>query len=118
MPPAICGAYSKPLMLKQSKFFLGEYNYADKCEVRLFENLLSDEAESSSNERAVSDEFLINPNSKIVLENAYIEKGLNLNSEERYQFMRNGYFCLDKDTTADKTVFNRIITLKETKKAK
>ena len=93
-------------------------NYADKCEVRLFENLLADEAESSSNERAVSDEFLINPNSKIVLENAFIEKGLNLTAEERYQFMRNGYFCLDKDTTDEKPVFNRIITLKETKKAK
>ncbi len=45
--------------------------------------------------------------------NAYIESGIEFNYDDRYQFVRNGYFCLDKDTEKnDKLIFNRIITLK------
>lgn len=92
-------------------------NHAEKIEVRLFENLID---ESCSNdvegkENAVVG-YKINPNSFIVLKNCYIEGGLNFNFEERYQFIRNGYFCLDSDTTEFNKVFNRTITLKETKK--
>ena len=92
-------------------------NHAEKIEVRLFENLID---ESCSNdvegkENAVVG-YKINPNSFIVLKNCYIERGLNFNFEERYQFIRNGYFCLDSDTTEFNKVFNRTITLKETKK--
>ena len=36
-------------------------------------------------------------------------------TEERYQFIRNGYYCLDSDTTPDKLVFNRTVTLKDSK---
>jgi glutaminyl-tRNA synthetase len=32
----------------------------------------------------------------------------------RYQFLRKGYFCLDKESTSDKLVFNRTVTLKDT----
>ena len=31
----------------------------------------------------------------------------------RYQFIRKGYFCLDKDATPEKLVFNRTVTLKD-----
>ena len=94
-------------------------NHAEKIEVRLFDNLVEEESAElvEGQERAV-DDYKINPNSIITIENAYIEDNLNVNFEERYQFMRNGYFCLDKDSTEDKKVFNRTITLKETKKTK
>ena len=89
-------------------------DHAKKCEVRLFENLLSEEDEGSTNERAVKNEFLINPNSVKIIKNAYVED-LDFKPEERYQFIRNGYFCLDKDTTKDSLVFNRTVSLKDTK---
>jgi glutaminyl-tRNA synthetase len=34
--------------------------------------------------------------------------------EDRFQFIRKGYYCLDKDSTANNMVFNRTITLKDT----
>jgi glutaminyl-tRNA synthetase len=33
--------------------------------------------------------------------------------QSRYQFLRKGYFCLDKDATAEKLIFNRTVTLKD-----
>ena len=92
-------------------------NHCEKCEVRLFENLI-DELSSEmveGQERAV-DNYKLNPNSFIKKDNCFIESGLDINFSDRYQFIRNGYFCLDKDSTNEKKVFNRTITLKETKK--
>jgi glutaminyl-tRNA synthetase len=37
----------------------------------------------------------------------------NATAADRYQFMRLGYFCLDKDSTAEKLVFNRTVGLKD-----
>ena len=60
-----------------------------------------------------------NCRSKTVLENCFVEDAVDYNQEERYQFIRNGYFCLDSvDSTPEKLVFNRTITLKDTKKVK
>ena len=83
----------------------------------MFDNLVDEESqeEVEGQERATGD-FKINPNSKIILNNCYIEDDVNFNEDDRYQFMRNGYFCVDKDSTEEKLVFNRTITLKDTKK--
>lgn len=56
----------------------------------------------------------INPNSLQIIHNAIAEKAL-LQSKlgEGYQFLRKGYFCLDKDSTNDKLIFNRTVTLKD-----
>lgn len=89
--------------------------YATKCEVRHFENLLDEEDEGSTSERAIRDEYKINPNSKQVLTNCYVESDVEFNHDDRYQFMRNGYYCLDKDTTDGHLVFNRTVGLKDTK---
>lgn len=88
---------------------------AKKVEVRLFENLIAEESAETveGQENAPEEEFKINPNSKIVIENAYVEADVNYTFEERYQFLRHGYFCLDKDTTDEKLVFNRTISLKQ-----
>ncbi|MBE7082892.1 MAG: glutamine--tRNA ligase/YqeY domain fusion protein [Clostridiales bacterium] len=90
--------------------------HAHKIECRLFENLIDEEsAEEVEGQERATDGYKINPNSKIVLEDCYVED-IDFDFEERYQFVRNGYFCLDQDSRPEKLVFNRTITLKDTKK--
>lgn len=90
--------------------------HAKQVEVRLFDNLVDEEsAEEVEGQERATEGFKINPNSKIILNNCYVEDTINYNMEERYQFIRNGYFCLDKDSSDDKLVFNRTIGLKDTK---
>jgi len=57
----------------------------------------------------------INPNSLKVL-TAYAESSLkDASLTDRFQFMRTGYFCLDPDSTQEKLVFNRTVTLRDSK---
>ncbi|HMJ71449.1 MAG TPA: glutamine--tRNA ligase/YqeY domain fusion protein [Cyclobacteriaceae bacterium] len=57
----------------------------------------------------------INPDSLKIL-TAYAEPGLkNATMEDRFQFMRLAYFCPDPDSTPDKLVFNRTVTLRDSK---
>jgi glutaminyl-tRNA synthetase len=57
----------------------------------------------------------INPNSLQVLPVVYAEPILKeARPEDRYQFLRKGYFCIDPDSTADKLIFNRTVTLRDT----
>ena len=56
----------------------------------------------------------INPDSLQVIKNAKAEPALaSARFEERYQFLRKGYFCLDKDSGTSGMVFNRTVTLKD-----
>ena len=56
----------------------------------------------------------INPESLVVINNAFLEPSLaDAVTEDRFQFLRKGYFCLDKDSTKDNLVFNRTVTLKD-----
>lgn len=82
-----------------------------KTEVRLYENIV-DEEKGVYNEEDGS--LNLNPNSLTVLENCYVEPELaKAAKEDKFQFVRNGYFCVDsKDTKDDKPVFNRIVSLK------
>ncbi|MCL6642570.1 MAG: glutamine--tRNA ligase/YqeY domain fusion protein [Candidatus Bipolaricaulota bacterium] len=55
----------------------------------------------------------INPNSLVVLTNCKLEPSLaSAQVEDRFQFERKGYFCVDPDSTEKKLVFNRTVTLK------
>jgi glutaminyl-tRNA synthetase len=73
--------------------------------------------EDPSNEDGDFKEYL-NPNSLQILPNAYIEADLaHAIPGKGYQFMRKGYFTLDKHSTSDKLVFNRTVTLKDGWKA-
>jgi len=57
----------------------------------------------------------LNPNSLEVITNAKLERSLaGASVGSRYQFERLGYFCVDPDSTPDKLVFNRTVTLKDT----
>ena len=56
----------------------------------------------------------INENSLVVLKTAVAEKSLSTSTlDDRFQFLRKGYFCLDEESTADKLIFNRTVTLKD-----
>jgi glutaminyl-tRNA synthetase len=50
-----------------------------------------------------------------IIQSAYCEPSLkNAKFDDRYQFIRKGYFCLDKTSSEEKLVFNRTVTLKDT----
>ena len=56
----------------------------------------------------------VNTESKKVLTNCFVEPSVaDAPPETRYQFERLGYFCVDKDTTPDKLVFNRTVALRD-----
>ncbi|MFY7971125.1 MAG: glutamine--tRNA ligase/YqeY domain fusion protein [Flavobacteriales bacterium] len=56
----------------------------------------------------------LNPDSLKVVQNAYAEADLkNAQLGHKFQFIRLGYFCVDPDSTADKIIFNRTVTLKD-----
>ena len=82
-----------------------------QVQVRLYENIV-DEEKGVYNEEDGS--INVNPHSLTVIDNCYVEPELmNAAKEEKFQFVRNGYFCVDiKDSEAVKPVFNRIVSLK------
>ncbi len=89
---------------------------ADNCisaEVRLYDRLFN--VENPSDEEGVSS-FAdnLNPESLTVLTDAVIDASLkDVSVGDTFQFMRQGYFCVDKDSTAEKIVFNRTVALKD-----
>ncbi len=81
--------------------------------VRLYDRLFN--VENPSDEEGVSS-FAdnLNPNSLEVLENCKVDADLaKANAGDTFQFMRQGYFCLDKDSGADNLIFNRTTALKD-----
>ncbi|NVM64428.1 glutaminyl-tRNA synthetase [Mucilaginibacter sp. SG538B] len=85
--------------------------HAKTAEVRLYDRLF--QVEDPSNEDGDFKDY-INPNSLHVLPTVYIEPNLvNAELGKPVQFMRKGYFTLDKNSTDDKLVFNRTVTLKD-----
>jgi glutaminyl-tRNA synthetase len=86
--------------------------HAVHAEVRLYDRLFKVE-DLSTAEGDFKDH--INTDSLEVIANAYAEPELlHATADDRYQFLRKGYFCIDKDSTTEKLVFNRTVTLKDT----
>jgi len=86
--------------------------HAKTAEIRLYDRLFTSETPDA--EEGDFKDYL-NPESLTVLQKAYIEPALaDADLDSRYQFIRKGYFCLDKDSSADQLVFNRTVTLKDT----
>ncbi|HOW22576.1 MAG TPA: glutamine--tRNA ligase/YqeY domain fusion protein [Sedimentibacter sp.] len=82
------------------------------AEVRLYDYMMEDEDYDKSN-------FLekLNPNSKIVLKNCKVDPSMKeCKIGDRFQFLRHGYFIIDRDTSEDNLVFNRIVPLKSSYK--
>ena len=81
------------------------------CEVRLYDYLFTDEMPATDGDKPI--EELLNPNSLKVLHNAFIESyARDVKPGTQLQFQRIGYFVADKDSTPEKLVFNRTVTLK------
>ena len=83
---------------------------AFKAEVRLYDRLFNVEDPAG----VPDDEFVnaINPDSLIILKNCLIEEGIkDAKNPDAFQFMRNGYFCVDKDSTEENPIFNRTVQL-------
>ena len=86
--------------------------HAIDAEVHLYEHLFTVDDLS-----AVEGDFkdYINPDSLKILTECKLEPGLlNVEKGSRFQFERKGYFCVDPDSTDEKPVFNRIVTLRDT----
>ena len=83
---------------------------AFKAEVRLYDRLFNVEDPAG----VPDDEFVnaINPESLVVLKDCLIEEGIrDAKTADAFQFMRNGYFCVDKDSTEENPIFNRTVQL-------
>ena len=91
-----------------------EAKSAIKAEVRLYENLIDEEkAEAAGNVYDEEGNVFLNPNS-LMVKQAYLEPAFaGSKAYDRFQFVRNGFFCVDnKDSKDDHLVFNRIVSLK------
>ena len=88
--------------------------HALKAEVRLYDRLFNDPKPDNKQHEANWTNF-INPDSLECIENALLELSLqSAKAEERFQFERLGYFCVDRyDSETDKPVFNRTVTLRD-----
>lgn len=87
--------------------------HALEAEVRLFDHLFTE-----PNPNVLTDddfEANLNPNSLEVLQSCQVESSLaGAESGTQYQFLRTGYFCVDPDSSDEKLVFNRAVTLRDT----
>ncbi len=81
-----------------------------KAEVRLYENLVDEEKGKLNADGTLN----LNPNSLQILHSCYLEPAFSgAEAPDRFQFVRNGFFCVDsKDSAAEHMVFNRIVSLK------
>jgi glutaminyl-tRNA synthetase len=87
--------------------------HAIPTEIRLYDRLFNKENPDDAEE---GQDFIsnLNPDSLEII-NGFVEPSLNgARPLERFQFQRIGYFCVDPDSTDDKLVFNRIVSLKDT----
>ncbi len=84
---------------------------AVKAEVRLYDRLFK--VEDPGSEEGDFKEYINTDSLQTIT--AYVEPSLkDASVGANHQFLRKGYFCLDKDSTADKLVFNRTVGLKDT----
>lgn len=110
IPESKSGADTSGLHVKGTLHWVS-IQHAITVEVRLYDRLFIVE-EPDAGEGDFKQ--YINPHSLQIIHNAYAEPALQkAKFTERYQFLRKGYFCLDKETSEEKIVFNRTVTLKD-----
>jgi glutaminyl-tRNA synthetase len=84
--------------------------HAVKAQVRVYDRLFSRENPEEEEDFTLS----LNPNSLEVLTTSYVEPSLaGAAPGSRYQFERQGYFCVDLDSSADGLVFNETVSLRD-----
>ncbi len=86
-------------------------SHAIKAEVRLYEHLFLAE---NPDEEEGDYRSLLNPDSMQVLQGCLVEPSLaGVKASSKFQFLRQGYFNVDPDSTEDRLVFNRIVSLRD-----
>ena len=84
--------------------------------MRLYDHLFTLENPESDGEVFIEN---MNPDSLLTLQNCKAEPGLeSAETEISYQFLRNGYFCMDSDSKPDQLIFNRTVGLRDNWKKK
>jgi len=84
--------------------------HAVPAEVRMYQNLFTVERPDDGEL-----EHILNPHSLEALDNVYVEPALaDAKAGDKFQFERNGYFCVDSDSRPEKPVFNLTVSLKDT----
>ncbi|MBZ9652744.1 glutamine--tRNA ligase/YqeY domain fusion protein [Psychroflexus montanilacus] len=90
--------------------------HAVEAEVRLYDRLFTVEDPTADKEKDFLD--FVNPES-LEVSKAYVEPYLkSAKAEDKFQFQRIGYFCVDRDSTSEQLVFNRTVTLRDNWKNK
>ena len=111
IPESRSGADTSGIHVKGTLHWVS-VKHAINVQVRLYDRLFK--VDDPSNEEGNFKDY-INPDSLHVIKTAYAEPSLkNAKFDERYQFLRKGYFCLDKDTSEEAMIFNRTVTLRDT----
>jgi glutaminyl-tRNA synthetase len=110
IPESRSGNDTSGINVKGTMHFVSA-SHAVPVQVNLYDRLFK--AENPQAEEGDFKDYL-NPDSLRIIENAMAEPDLaKATPSDKYQFIRLGYFCLDKDSTADKLIFNRTVTLKD-----
>jgi glutaminyl-tRNA synthetase len=89
-------------------------DHAIQAEVRLYDYLFT--VPNPGDEKEDNDlKSHLNPSSLVTLSQCQLEPGLKAaKPEDRFQFLRQGYFCLDEESTPVRLIFNRTVTLRDT----
>jgi len=91
--------------------------HAVSAEVRLYDRLFNDEDPAGHKDKDFKD--FINPDSLHVLNDCKLEPSLETaKPDDKFQFQRIGYFCVDKESTPEHLVFNRTVPLRDSWKKK
>jgi glutaminyl-tRNA synthetase len=87
-------------------------NHALEAEIRIYDRLFLDESPDTHKDKDFMD--FINPDSLNIIK-GYLEPSLkNVKIQDRVQFQRLGYFCVDQDSSPDNLVFNKTVGLRDT----
>jgi len=111
-PDSIGGKSPDGRKVKGTLHWLSQ-SHAVKAEARIYDRLFSVEVPDKG-EEGTDYKANLNPDS-LKIQDCFIEPYTkNAKAGDRFQFERLGYFCVDKDSTESKLVFNRTVTLKDT----
>jgi len=111
--PATRGGYAPDGRKVKATIHWVSAEHAVEAEVRLYDRLFLKEDPTDVPE-GVDWKTNINPDSLKILKGCKLEPSLkDVKPGERFQFERLGYFCVDPDSTPERPVFNRTVTLKD-----
>lgn len=110
--PATRGGWSPDGRQVKSTIHWVSARHAIPAEVRVYDNLLLHPEPADDGDNYLAS---VNPQSLEVLTTCYLEPSLaHATPGSRYQFERQGYFCVDPDSRPEALVFNRTVTLRDT----